>query len=138
MITQEFFQKNKVAKNFVDALEMNQSVPGTMNYKFKNELGSQMTIEFRNGGGLMTGTYKSGVSDPNTYPLTGYVSGNVIAFIVNFTKYGSICAWAGQAIWNQNTGLWEIPTLWHLVEPTPPSDSWEDTYAGSNIFTQIK
>ncbi len=120
-----FFLKKKAVKQFAEG--------GKKSYEFKNELGSIMTMEFPNGGGLATGTYKSGVSDPDVYPLTGFVSGNVVAFTVNFTKEGSISAWAGQAVWNSR---WEIHTLWHLVEPTSPADRWEDTYAGADIFTQ--
>ena len=68
MSVKEFFLKKKVAKSFVEEVEIS--------YKFENELGSIMTMEFPNGGGLVTGSYKSGVSDPNSYPLTGFVSGN--------------------------------------------------------------
>jgi hypothetical protein len=122
----ELFRRKKVAKVFV---EENQ-----LDYKFKNELGSIMTMEFANSGGLITGTYKSGVVDSNTYALTGFVSGNVVTFTVDFTEEGSIAAWAGQAVFNS---VWEIHTLWHLVEPTASADMWEDTYTGSNIFTQV-
>ena len=125
----ESFTRKKVAKVFTDE---NQTT-----YKFKNELGSIMSIESPAGGGLITGTYTSGVSDPKTYPLTGFVSGNVIAFTVSFTQEGSISAWAGQAVFNEVKSVWEIHTLWHLVEPTAPADMWEDTFAGSDIFKQV-
>ncbi len=126
MSIKESFTRKKVAKIF--------TAENQVSYKFRNELGSIMSMEFPVGGGLVTGTYKSGVSDPNTYPLTGFVSGNVVTFTVNFTKEGSISAWAGQAVFNS---VWEIHTLWHLVEPTAPADMWEDTFAGSDVFTQV-
>ncbi|WP_415396312.1 avidin/streptavidin family protein [Sulfurimonas sp. CS5] len=129
MSIKDSFLKKKAVKTFTDESQMS--------YEFKNELGSIMTIEFPNGGGLVTGTYKSGVNDTTTYPLTGFVSSNIITFTVSFTNDGSISAWAGQAIWNASTSVWEIHTLWHLVEPTSPSDMWESTLAGSDIFTQI-
>ena len=129
MNIKETFAKKKIAKLFTAESEMT--------YTFKNELGSIMKMEIPYGGGLITGTYTSGVSDPNTYPLTGYVVGNCVTFTVGYTNEGSTCAWAGQAIYNTD-GLWEIPTLWHLVVPNVDEETWDDTYAGSDLFVQVK
>lgn len=129
MSTKELFTKKKVAKLF--------TAEAAVSYKFKNELGSVLNMSFPQGGGLVTGTYTSGVSDPVTSALTGFVSGNVVTFTADFTNVGSISAWAGQAVYNATSKLWEIHTLWHLVEPTKPADLWEDTYAGSDLFTQV-
>jgi hypothetical protein len=98
-----------------------------------------MEIDVPSNGGLMTGTYRSKVgSQNNSNSLTGFTSpsGNIISFTVNYTQEGSIAAWAGQTIWNSSSNLWEIHTLWHLVEHTPPNNRWDDTYAGCDIFTQ--
>lgn len=99
---------------------------------FENELGSSMVMEI-NGNGIITGSYTSAVGDLNSYPLTGYIFGNVITFTVSYTLEGSICAWAGQFIYSNG---WQIPTLWHLVVPTQNQETWDDTYAGSDLFIQ--
>lgn len=132
MSVKELFRKKKAAKIFADA---NQG-----EYKFNNELKSEITMEFPDGGGLMRGKYKSGVGvsgDKNGNILTGFVSGNIVSFTVNFTQEKSVAAWAGQAIWNSLDSIWEIHTLWHLVEPTSPADVWDDIQAGSDIFAQV-
>jgi hypothetical protein len=132
MSVKDSFIKKKVAKNFND--------DGETSYKFKNELGSIMEIDVPSNGGLMTGTYRSKVGSPNnSNSLTGFTSpsGNIVSFTVNYKQEGSIAAWVGQTIWNSSSNLWEIHTLWHLVEPKPPADMWDDTYAGCDIFTQV-
>lgn len=129
MSVKETLTKKKSAKNF--------TADGKSDFTFKNELGSTMTLSVDATSGLLTGKYQSGVKDPNEYPLTGFLSGNVVSFSVSFLKEGSVGGWSGQFVWNESTELWEIHTLCYLVVPTAPADMWEDTYADNNLFTQV-
>ena len=134
MSVKECFIKKKVAKNFINGERTS--------FKFQDEFVSKMAIKFPKDGGLVTGTYTSwdkgsNVWNSEKYPLTGFVSGNVLTFTVSFPEKGSIAVWAGQTIWGPSNNLWELHTLWYLTEPTEPENAWEDTLAGCNIFTGV-
>ena len=100
-----------------------------------NQSGSMLTIEHIGSDGKITGTYTNGNTNFNCvgtpYPVTGWVSGNVITFTVSWNNRhescGSLTAW---------TGFYEdgkITALWQLVrEGTAATDK---IYRGEAVFT---
>jgi len=89
-------------------------------------------------GDNVTGTYTSTVSSSGgtiSGPITGFVSGRIISFAVNWPN-ASITAWVGHMV--TEGGLDAIETLWHLATNTPnpadPNELWESVLAGADRF----
>ena len=111
------------------------------NGRWRNDVGSE--VEFSEADGVLQGTYHTGVGRPDAgegFPVMGTVSGDMIAFTVNFGGHGSVAAWTGRHV-DGNDGP-AIHTLWHLVrnsddagEPLPP---WSSTLTGAAIFRAVR
>ena len=108
--------------------------------KWKNQLNSEMTL-IMDGNGKLTGKYATAVGRPSgseEFELMGVVTGDLVSFIVNFGKYGSLTAWAGQVI--EDNGKETIRTLWHLSENVKESEEsnkvWGSIRAGYGLFTR--
>ncbi len=107
---------------------------------WENGLGSQMELSVN--GNAVSGVYRTNVGAPTPteeFDLVGLVTGDLITFTVNFGKYGSLTAWAGQHT-EKGVGEFEIKTLWHLAKNIPdaeePSDLWSGILAGANSFSR--
>ncbi|WP_435103449.1 avidin/streptavidin family protein [Arhodomonas sp. AD133] len=106
-----------------------------------NKLGSEMSISVE--GNTLSGSYRTAVGAPGHYenfPLIGFVNGDLIGFVVDWGKYGSMTSWAGQYTnADDNTGE-RIETMWYLVnnvaEKDEPDGPWNATLSGSNVFTR--
>jgi hypothetical protein len=103
---------------------------------WKNQLGSTMHLEVT--GSKLTGKYKSAVSGkdkPIEGELSGYVNGDLIAFVVNWPT-PAITAWVGQLVSDGGTDV--IETLWHLIsdveDPKEPTGLWRSVLAGTDRF----
>ena len=116
------------------------SISGT----WYNELGSKMTIAA--SGSSVSGIYETAVGASGMYQLTGRMNpipysgstSQAVAWAVAWNNpYGnhhSATAWSGQY---QVAGANEqISTLWYLASETPPSDDWQSTLAGKDVFTK--
>lgn len=108
--------------------------------RWKNGLGSEMTLAVAPNG-TVTGTYRTGVGVPSPaeeFPLTGYVERDLLAFVVNFGRYGSLAGWVGQH--TVDGGKERIETLWHLARDVPEADEptalWAGILAGANLFVR--
>jgi hypothetical protein len=102
-----------------------------------NELGSTMTISSFSGG-QFSGTYTSSVSGGGSAAegqLSGSLSGDAIAFVVNWDAANSVTAWSG-LVGTANQGeQFMIYALWHLAEtPGSPDQWWESILAGVDLF----
>ncbi len=102
-----------------------------------NELGSRMEVE--TDGATLQGRYWTAVGSPGgdvPFPLTGYTAGNLVAFVVDFGKFGSLTAWVGE----HRDDPERLETHWSLVKNTPdsrqPDTHWADTLTGCNVFTR--
>jgi len=91
----------------------------------------------------ITGIYKTNVGTPQPteeFSLVGFVTGDLITFTVNFGKYGSLTAWAGQHT-EPTPGEFVIKALWHLAKNIPdadePDDLWSAVLAGANNFRRL-
>ena len=103
---------------------------------WKNELNS--TMELTVVGDVVTGTYTSAVSGTGQQivgPITGFASGRIISFVVNWPN-ASITAWVGHAVTEAGADI--IETLWHLAtvmpKPADPDELWESVLAGADRF----
>lgn len=70
------------------------------NYSFdgtwQNELGSILKIQTADN--IISGTYNTAVGNPpvfQSFNITGYISGDLISWCVDFNGYGSIGSWVG-------------------------------------------
>lgn len=103
-----------------------------LNGVWVNEAGSSVEI-FVGEDGAVTGHYQTelGSPDPDShFPLTGWVQGDVIAFSVSFTGYGSITSWSGQL--SKDAKGQYIRTLWHYTKDIPDEDESEDLWRTIN------
>lgn len=106
-----------------------------------NEAGSAVEITVEQDGSL-TGTYRTELGAPDAdsqFPLTGWTQGDVIAFSVNFTDFGSITSWSGQLSEDEDGPF--IRTLWHYTKDIPDADEaenlWKTINAGSATFRPV-
>ncbi|MCV6639657.1 avidin/streptavidin family protein [Candidatus Albibeggiatoa sp. nov. NOAA] len=116
------------------------------NGKWRNKLSSEMIITVEKG--IVSGIYQTVVGEPShnceEFPLSGFVNGHLISFIVDWKQYGSITAWVGQHIIDINGNNERIETMWHLVknigEEGKEADSnsyWNAFLSGSDVFSKI-
>lgn len=106
---------------------------------WRNELGSEMTL--RVSGGVASGVYRTNVGRPDageSYSLVGVSHDDMIAWTVDFGDHGSLTAWTGRLVEDEDPRLL---TLWHLVrnsddsgEPLPP---WASTLTGAATFRRL-
>lgn len=105
---------------------------------WSNELGSEMHLNVR-ADGVVTGKYKTGVGEPQPieeFDLSGFASGDLLSFTVNFGRYNSLASWAGQHTINAGKEL--IKTMWLLARNVQDSDEaadlWGAVLTGCNDF----
>ena len=95
---------------------------------WRNELKSEMELK-TNANGTIYGEYKTAVGAPGKtekFELTGFVSGDLISFTVNFCNYGSLTSWAGQL--TTEDGVEVIKTMWLLARNIKDADEHEDIW----------
>ena len=111
---------------------------------WQNDRGSQVTFKAvgQDAGGVLSGIYQTNVGQPDksqSFPLTGFVEGDQISFIVNFKGYGSMTAWVGQL--SVDTRGPYFNTLWHLTRDVEDAleddDLWGSITAGASTFRPI-
>jgi hypothetical protein len=107
---------------------------------WKNEYKSTMDLTVT--GNVLSGTYTSEVSGTSTEtkgPLTGYVNGDLISFVVHWDHFASITAWVGHLVVENGNEV--IETLWQMTTQTPdpedPNELWESVLAGADRFTRL-
>jgi hypothetical protein len=106
--------------------------------RWHNQHGTEIEIEVDTDGYLrgtlqLAGTYR-GESLP-LFPLRGYARGDVISFVVDFGRLGSITAWTGRLV-KTDDGRAEIDTLWHMAIAGPADDAsrWRSQWTGADRF----
>jgi avidin family protein len=130
-----------IEKHLIAGRHPRPTPPPTINFSgvWTNRLGSEMELTVEDG--RITGWYRTAVGDPSPteeFPLCGFVSGDLIAFTVNFGKYDSLTAWTGQHTVEDRVET--IHTLWHLAKNIPDEDEpkllWAGILTGANIFSR--
>ena len=64
----------------------------------------------------VSGTYNTGSGKPEIsehFPVTGYVNGDLIGFVVSWTRYNSITSWCGRFTLEED-GRECIKAMWYL------------------------
>ncbi|MGF1595732.1 MAG: avidin/streptavidin family protein [Acidimicrobiales bacterium] len=115
--------------------------PSTIAGRWRNRLGSTMELDVGEDHRLH-GTYHSGVGVPDTsatFVVAGFAEGDAVAFTVDFGRWGSVAAWAGHHVADDNGE--RLVTLWHLAQPVRSAhgeaDVWGSLMAGSDEFTRV-
>jgi hypothetical protein len=103
-----------------------------------NQRGSEMNLTVNDS--IVTGTYKTKVGSPDDkdlFFLTGFATGDLISFTVNFGKFDTLTSWAGQLAKEGNE-----PEMIHtcfvaavdIKEGAEPDAIWGGVKAGSDFF----
>lgn len=128
----------------MQATEQREKAQDTYNFLglWRNQHGSEMHIKVINNG-MLKGTFKTGVGahEPEEeHALTGFVSGPLVSFCVNFGKYHSLTSWAGQH--TRPNGADKIETMWHLARTLPERTEkdclWAGIWTGSDTFCRVE
>lgn len=99
---------------------------------WKNELASSMTVV--QNGSAVSGTYTSAVSGggaSTSGDLTGYVDGDLIAFVVHWRDFQAITSWVGQLEGGS------LKTLWQMTKQVAVGEEWASINAGSDVFVRV-
>ncbi|XP_058846106.1 avidin-like isoform X1 [Acipenser ruthenus] len=112
--------------------------------KWKNELGSNMTISVIDKNGYFSGSYLTAVTTQKKVeikksPISGVMvpsSQPIFAFHVNWTFSDSITAFTGQCFVDSSGE--RLETMWLLKAIAGSSDdNWASTRVGSNVFRRL-
>ena len=108
---------------------------------WQNDRGSRVSLTVTDG--MLSGVYQTNVGRPDKnkkFPLTGYVSGDMITFTVNFAGFNSMTAWTGQMT-KDGQGNDVIKTLWQNTKDVPdedePAEMWGSIRAGASDFRKV-
>lgn len=103
-----------------------------------NQRGSSVELSVDDRGRL-SGTFRTAVGVPSaqeSFPLCGFVLGDLITFTVSFGVHESVTAWAGQH--TIVSGRERIETLWHLAKNISDAQEqrglWAAVLAGADSF----
>ena len=114
-------------------------MPVDFSGKWHNQHTSEMDLAVAPSG-TISGIYRTGVGAPmpgEPFPVVGFCSDDLIAFSVDFGKYGSLTSWVGQVILDAENNE-RIDTLWHLTKNIADSDEpknmWATILAGADTF----
>ncbi|NXG00968.1 AVID protein, partial [Sakesphorus luctuosus] len=116
--------------------------------RWKNDLGSNMTISAVDEKGNFTGSYNTSVADtPNKIqlsPLVGFqhltnpIGQPTFGFTVNWTFSDSITVFTGQCFVDKN-GKEVLKTMWLLRSRVDNIENdWKATRVGTNEFTRLE
>ncbi|OCU02350.1 avidin [Xenopus laevis] len=113
--------------------------------QWRNNLGSNMTIQSVSDNGAFAGVYLTAVSSVNTEivesPLTGFWKKSkqpIIGFAVKWAFSDSLTVWAGQCFLNENNEE-VLHTTWLLrSKQEAQQDNWKATRIGVDTFTRLK
>jgi hypothetical protein len=107
--------------------------------RWYNQHGSHMDIQVDSDGDVV-GKYTTAVGAPGDeeeFSLVGFAAEDQLSFAVNFGKYASLTAWAGQASEDSDNNA-VIITFWHLTknipDPSEPENQWATVLTGSDVF----
>ena len=113
--------------------------PSKLAGRWRNRLGSVMQVTVDENH-RVDGSFTSGVgASGRTCHLVGYAEGDALSFCVDFGRLGSVAAWAGHRVADDQGE--RLVTLWHLAlpvrEPHSDADVWGSVSAGGDEFTRL-
>ena len=107
--------------------------------RWTNQLGSEMNITVT--GQSVTGTYQSAVGNVvsgKKYNLVGFVSEDIIGFVVDYDDSVAVATWIGRYV--STEGVERIHTLWHTGSTyadkshTKKRDLWDSFGTNADVF----
>lgn len=108
---------------------------------WKSVRGSEMTLAV--SGNEITGRYTSSIGDAkgeSSFPLRGFVSGDLISFTVNFGQFATLASWAGQFAPDDHQSP-ALHTVFVAAIDVPnqyeANRVWGGVRTGSDTFTKI-
>jgi hypothetical protein len=103
-----------------------------LNGRWRNQYNSEMNLNI--DGHNITGTFQTGIGLPNfeeKFEIIGRLKDNVIAFMVDFGKYGSLACWTGR-VEVDDIGV-VIHSMYHLSQ----SEGSEEEKMAKAIITGV-
>lgn len=103
-----------------------------------NQHGSELQLDVDPDGKLSGKmTCGDGVAREQSFPLTGFVRGDLIGFCVDFGRLGTLTAWTGHFVPDHQEGP-RLETLWHLAtlvpHPQRADERWKSVWTGADVF----
>ena len=86
-----------------------------LNGKWKNQYNSVMDLAIIEN--RVSGTFQTAIGQPRfeeKFEISGKINSNVIAFMVDFGKYGSLACWTGRFELDDQGPV--IHTMWHYLK----------------------
>lgn len=103
-----------------------------------NQHGSRMELRVADDGKL-TGAFVSGVGlarEGEQFDLVGFARGELIAFVVDFSRYDSVTTWSGHYL--EQDGRPVIQAMWQMTVAAPrkalPGAVWKGIWTGADVF----
>ncbi|GAB7086840.1 avidin/streptavidin family protein [Marinifilum fragile] len=103
-----------------------------LNGKWRNQYNSEMDLAVVDN--RVSGTFQTAIGQPSfeeKFEISGKINNNVIAFMVDFGKYGSLACWTGRFELDEMGPV--IHTMWHLSQ----SDGGEEEQMAKAILTGV-
>jgi len=103
-----------------------------------NQHGSEIHIDVGSDGRVVgTMSTGDGVARAQTFPLVGFARGDLIAFSVDFGRFGSVTSWVGHFVHEEPANV-RIETLWHMAtlvpHPQRSDERWKSVWTGADEF----
>jgi hypothetical protein len=115
--------------------------PSAIAGRWRSRLGSTMELRVT-ADHRIEGTFHTavGMIDPTqAFHIVGYAEGDALAFCVDFGHRGSVAAWAGHHVADDEGD--RLITQWHLTQPVRhphgEADIWGALLAGSDEFRRV-
>lgn len=103
-----------------------------LNGKWINQYNSEMNLIVVDN--IVSGTFQTAIGQPKfeeKFEIRGKINKNVIGFLVDFEKYGSIACWTGRFEFDDDGPV--IHTMWHLSQ----SEGGEEEQLAKAILTGV-
>jgi hypothetical protein len=104
-----------------------------------NQHGSKLELKVKPGGAI-DGTFWSGAGlaaqERTGRPVSGYCAGDLVAFVCDFGKYGSLTTWTGHLVSERDAPVLEAQ--WQMAVALPardrPEELWRGIWTGADVF----
>jgi len=104
--------------------------------RWTNKLGAEITLKME--GHALSGTYRVQVGTAGRiedFPLVGFANGDIVSFVVDWGRYGTMMAWVGQHA-DEPGGGERLEAMWHMTrniaENTEARALWGAFLSGSD------
>lgn len=104
-----------------------------------NQHGSKLELK-AGPGSVIHGTFWSATGlaaqERSGRPVSGYCAGDLIAFVCDFGKYGSLTTWTGHLVTERDAPV--IEAQWQMAVALPardrPEELWRGIWTGADVF----